>query len=205
MAISIPKRSEWQTFKDGFGIPKGAVSGINVGDELDRWHNGMSRDFKRNAELARALENKLAEYLRRLDAKKVTKRSHSDFKSEFTTKYVLMANRVVEEMSAMAGEREAYKGRLELLWREAGRMRKGVTLSTLQTFRSGAVRGQLAVAANVKGYDPKDQIQLWKGIDDTINNLNSSHPQATLDEVARLIEVTLTKSKELARSSGLVS
>ena len=105
----------------------------------------------------------------------------------------------------MAGQREAYKGRLELLWREAGRIQQGVSLSTLQTFRSGAVRGQLAVAANVKGYNPQDQIQLWKGIDETINNLNTSHPQKTLDEVARLIKVTLEKSKEVARSSGLVS
>jgi len=165
----------------------------------------MSRDFKRNAELAKTLENKLADYLKRLDAKKVTKRSYNDFKSEFTTKYLLVANRVVEEMSAMAGEREAYKGRLELLWREAGRIQQGVSLSTLQTFRSGAVRGQLAVAANVKGYNPQDQIQLWKGIDETINNLNTSHPQKTLDEVARLIKATLEKSKEVARSSGLVS
>lgn len=205
MSLSIPSHADWQRFKESFGIPKGAVSGINLGEELERWSRGMSRDFKRNAQLAKALENKLAEYLKRLEAKKVTKRSHSEFKSEFTTKYLLVANRVVEEMSAMAGEREAYKGRLELLWREAARMRKGVTLSALQSFRSGAVRGQLAVAANVKGYDPQDQIQLWKGIDETINNLNTSHAQATLDEVARLIEVTSAKSKEVVRSSGLVS
>jgi hypothetical protein len=205
MSLSIPTHAEWQRFKESFGIPKGAVSGINLGDELERWSKGMSRDFKRNAELAKTLENKLADYLKRLDAKKVTKRSYNDFKSEFTTKYLLVANRVVEEMSAMAGEREAYKGRLELLWREAGRIQQGVSLSTLQTFRSGAVRGQLAVAANVKGYNPQDQIQLWKGIDETINNLNTSHPQKTLDEVARLIKVTLEKSKEVARSSGLVS
>lgn len=205
MSLSIPTHAEWQRFKESFGIPRGAVSGINLGDELERWSKGMSRDFKRNAELAKTLENKLADYLKRLDAKKVTKRSYNDFKSEFTTKYLLVANRVVEEMSAMAGQREAYKGRLELLWREAGRIQQGVSLSTLQTFRSGAVRGQLAVAANVKGYNPQDQIQLWKGIDETINNLNTSHPQKTLDEVARLIKVTLEKSKEVARSSGLVS
>lgn len=205
MSLSIPSHADWQRFKERFGIPKGAVSGINLGDELERWSRGMSSDIKRNAQLAKALENKLGEYLRRLDAKKVTKRSHSEFTSEFTTKYLLVANRVAEELSAMAGEREAYKGRLELLWREAARIRKGVSLNTLQVFRSGAVRGQLAAATIVKGYNPQDQIQLWKGVDETINNLNASHAQATLDDVAHLIEVTAAKSKELARSSGLVS
>ena len=41
MSLSIPTHAEWQRFKESFGIPRGAVSGINLGDELERWSKGM--------------------------------------------------------------------------------------------------------------------------------------------------------------------
>lgn len=204
MAVSVPNHSNWKTFKGKYGVPAGAVSGINVGKELDTYHNGLKQaKFMDNAKLAAALEKKLADYLKKLDKKKVTKLTYDGFKKEFTEKYVLMANAAEEEYKAMGGDLGAFTERLSKCIVNGMKLKAGIALAPLQTYRSGEVRGLLAAATRVKGVDIADIKQLWDTIDNTINNLGKDDTQVTLDKVVALVHVTAKKSKEVESAKGL--
>jgi hypothetical protein len=204
MALSMPKHSEWKKFKETYGVPAGAVSGVNVGKELDKYWDGMEQGkFMKNAALAEALEKKLAEYLKKLDKKKVTKKTYDGFKTEFTKDYVLVANQLAEEYRAMGGELKTFTDRVDLMFKEGRKLKPGATLTELQQYRQGPVRGCLAAATKVKGFDPKDINQLWKFIDDTINNLGTTDTQETLDKVVKLILLTIPTTETKCKAAGL--
>ncbi len=202
-AVSVPRHSEWKKFKDTFGISKNAVGSVNVGKELDKYHNGLSRDFKKNAVNAGKLSDKLSVYIKKISKKSIKKQDYTKFKSAFTTKYLLMANRCEEEMKSMGGELDAYAGRVRLMNQAARKLKPGCKLTDLQKFRQGPLRGQLAAATQVKKFDPKDLVKLWKPIDDIINKLPGDANQITLDKVARIIEVTEKRATVVAKKSGL--
>ena len=201
--LAYPTHGEWKKFKDTFGIPKNAVGSVNVGKELDKYHSGLSRDFKKNAANAGRLADKLSVYIKKIPKKSIKKQDHTKFKSAFTTKYLLMANRSEEEMKSMGGELDAYAGRVRLMNQAARKLKPGCKLTDLQKFRQGPLRGQLAAATQVKKFDPKDLVKLWKPIDDIINKLPGDTNQVTLDKVVKIIEVTEKKATAVAKKTGL--
>ncbi len=203
MAVSVPTHSQWKKFKDTFGIPKNTVGSVNVGKELDKYHNGLSRDFKKNAANAGRLSDKLSAYIKKIPKKSIKNQDYTKFQSVFTTKYLLMANRSEEEMKAMGGELDAYAGRVRLMNQVAKKLKPGCALTDLQQFRQGPLRGQLAAATQVKKFDPKDVVKLWKPVDDIINKLAGDTDQTTLDKVVRLIEVTEKRATAVAKKTGL--
>lgn len=203
MAVSIPTHTQWKKFKDTFGIPKNAVGSVNVGKELDKYHNGLSRDFKKNAANAGRLADKLSVYIKKISKNSIKKKDYTKFKSAFTTKYLLMANRSEEEMKAMAGELDAYAGRVRLMNQAAKKLKPGCTLTDLQQFRQGPLRGQLAAATQVKNFDPKDVVKLWKTVDNVINKLSSNTSQATLDKIVTIVQATEKNATAVAKKSGL--
>lgn len=203
MAVSVPTHSAWKKFKDTFGIPKNAVGSVNVGKELDKYHNGLSRDFKKNAVNAGRLSDKLSVYVKKISKKSIKKQDHTKFKSAFTTKYLLMADRAEEEMKAMGGELDAYAGRLRLMNQAAKKLKSGCTLSDLQQFRQGPLRGQLAAATQVKKFDPKAVVKLWKPVDAAINKLTVDTKQTTLDKVVIIIQATEKTATAIAKKTGL--
>ncbi len=203
MAVSVPTHNEWKKFKDIFGIPKNAVGGVNVGKELDKYHSGLSRDFKKNAANAGRLSGKLSAYIKKIPKKSIGKQDYTKFKSAFTTKYLLMANRSEEEMNAMGGELAAYAGRVRLMNQAAKRLKPGCKLTDLQQFRQGPLRGQLAAATQVKKFDPKDVVKLWKPVDDIINKLAVDTSQETLDKVVKYIQATEKTATAAATKTGL--
>ena len=203
MAVSIPTHTQWKKFKDTFGIPKNAVGSVNVGKELDKYHNGLSRDFKKNAANPGRLADKLSVYIKKISKSSIKKKDYTKFKSAFKTKYLLMANRSEEEMKAMAGELDAYAGRVRLMNQAAKKLKPGCTLTDLQQFRQGPLRGQLAAATQVKNFDPKDVIRLWKTVDNVINKLSSNTSQATLDKIVTIVQATEKNATAVAKKSGL--
>ncbi len=114
-----------------------------------------------------------------------------------------MANRSEEEMKTMAGELDAYAGRVRLMNQAAKKLKPGCALTDLQQFRQGPLRGQLAAATQVKKFDPKDVVKLWKPIDDIINKLLSDTNQVTPDKIVRIIEVTEKKATAATKKAGL--
>ena len=114
-----------------------------------------------------------------------------------------MANRSEEEMKAMAGELDAYAGRVRLMNQAAKKLKPGCTLTDLQQFRQGPLRGQLAAATQVKNFDPKDVIRLWKTVDNVINKLSSNTSQATLDKIVTIVQATEKNATAVAKKSGL--
>src|SRR5258707_10279581 len=118
MAVTIPTHKDWVALKLRFKVPAHAVSGVDLGKALDAYHNALSHDLKKNAANAKVLEGVLAKYIKGIKEAKVEKGKFSAFKSEFTAKYLGMANQAVEEFTAMSGDLAAYTERLKLLLRE---------------------------------------------------------------------------------------
>ncbi|UPH72476.1 hypothetical protein LGT41_0006580 [Abyssibius alkaniclasticus] len=201
MAVSIPTHAQWKKFKTTHGVGANAVSSVNVGKSLDAFHKVYGRDFAKNAAAAAECYKALATYLAKFPDKSA--KDAKKFKSEFEKTYVNMASAAKEEFSAMAGEVKAFAGRVAQLLAAAGKLKAGGPLNDLQLFRQGPVRGMLAAATQVKTYDPKDFVKLWKHIDDTINKLDAKHSQDILDKVVKLCHVTAKTSMDLGKKGGL--
>jgi hypothetical protein len=201
MAASIPTHAQWKTFKKNHGVDSNAVGSVNVGKALDAFHKVYGRDMTANAKAADACAKELTTYLNKFPDKAA--KDPKKFKSEFEKIYVKPALTAKEEFSTMAGEKDAFAGRVLKLLAITGKMKPGTTLDTLQKFRQGPVRGMLASATAVKKYDPKDFVTLWKPIDDTINNLDAKHGQDVLDRVVKLCHVTADKTLEIGKKDGL--
>jgi hypothetical protein len=201
MAVSIPTHDQWKKFKKTHNVGSNAVSSVNVGKALDAFHKVYGRDFKKNADAASDCYKELATYLAKFPDKAA--KDAKKFRSEFEKNYVKMAAAAKEEFSSMAGELKAFGGRVATLLAASGKLAAGTDLSTLQTYRSGVVRGMLAAATQVKGYDPGDLVKLWSGIDNTINKLDKNHSQEVLDKVVQLCHVTAKSSLDIGKKSGL--
>lgn len=201
MPASIPTHAQWKTFKKNHGVGSNAVGSVNVGKALDAFHKVYGRDMTANAKAADACAKELTAYLNKFPDKAA--KDPKKFKSEFDKIYVKPALTAKEEFQTMAGEKDAFAGRVVKLLDISGKLKPGVDLGTLQQYRQGPVRGMLASATAVKKYDPKDFVTLWKPIDDTINNLNATHDQATLDKVVKLCHVTAKKTLEIGKKDAL--
>jgi hypothetical protein len=203
MTVSVPTHKAWVEFKKKYSVPPHAVSGIDMGKELDTYHNGLSRDFKKNATLATALQAKTEKYLKNIAQGKVAKGKFDEFKRQFKAQYVDMAEASAEEMATMGGDVGAFTKRVKAMLEDGKKLKAGTDLATLQHYRQGAVRGTLAAATQVKGFDPATLVHLWKPIDDVINHLGGDSLPATLDKVVHLIEVTIPKTIEEVTKEGL--
>lgn len=203
MTVTIPKHKDWVAFKKTYGIPPHAVSGIDMGKELDTYHDKLSHDFKKNAANAAALEAKFAKYLKGISESKVAKGKFNSFKTDFTNHYLLMANRAAEEFSAMGGDLAAYTERLRLVIRDGAKLKPGAAVGVLQAYRQGPVRGLLAAGTKVRGFDPKDITKLWGPIDGLINKLDVHTGQQTIDKLVQLITATIPKTKQVAAKNNL--
>jgi len=201
MAVSIPTHDQWKKFKKLHGVGSNAVSSVNIGKALDAFHKVYGRDFKKNADAASECYKQLATYLAKFPDKQA--KDAKKFKAEFEKNYVKMASAAKEEFSAMGGELKAFGGRVAQLLALSGKLAPGATLDALQQYRSGPVRGMLAAATQVKGYEPASLVKLWKGIDDTINKLNAGHKQDVLDKVVKLCHATAKSSMDIGKKDGL--
>ena len=98
---------------------------------------------------------------------------------------------------------DAYAGRVRLMNQAAKRLKPGCKLTDLHEFRQGPLRGQLAAATQVKKFDPKDVVKLWKPVDDIINKLAVDTSQETLDKVVKYIQRTEKTATAAATKTGL--
>ncbi len=97
----------------------------------------------------------------------------------------------------------ACAGRVREMNRAAKKLGPGRTLQDFHEFRQGPLRGQLAAATQVKKFDPKDVVKLWKPVDDIINKLAVDTSQETLDKVVKYIQRTEKTATTAATKTGL--
>ena len=203
MTVSVPTHKDWTDFKKKYDVPPHAVKGIDLGKAIDTYHNGLSSDFKKSAQLAKTLAETFAKYLKGIAESKVKKGKFNEFKAAFKSDYLGMAEAAAEEMATMSGDLDAFTDRVRTMLNTGEALKAGTELATLQKFRQGPVRGMLAAATRVKKFDPKDLVQLWKPIDDVINHLGIDSDRATLDKVVHLIEITVPKTRQVVTADGL--
>lgn len=197
----IPTHKDWKKFKEKHGVGSNMVGAVNVGKALDTYHSKLSTaNMKQNADLASALAAVLTTYKAKFPDKKGT---YKAFLDGFDKDYLKAAVENVGEFKAMAGDRAQFAVEVQGLLQATQKVAANVGLAALQTYRQGPVRGMLAAATRVKGYDAAPLVKIWKPIDDIINGLGTGDDQAKLDKVAKLCVATAQKTVDIGRSSGL--
>jgi|SRR5579859_301660 len=201
--MSIPKRSEWKVLKTKHEVADGAVSGINVGDSLDKYWNSGATTPKQQMESLAALETKLSSYISKLPKTKV-KKDYDGFQKEFLNKYLGEAHKLKEDAARYNANIDTYKKELVKFFTAVQALHKGkTTKADLDKFRSGPVRGLSALGKNVRGADVT-HIDQWLGtIDAAVLKMDNHAPQHDIDGFIDATIKTAEKVKELAEAQHL--
>jgi hypothetical protein len=191
--MSIPKHSEWKALKTKYGVATGAVSGIDVGKELDLYWNSGATTPKEQLAALTALEVKLAAYISKLDKKKV--KQYAPFQKEFLDKYVGEAHKQKEDAKRYNANAELYKKELIKFFTAVQALDKErTTKDDLEKFKSGPVRGLSALGKNVRGVDVT-KIDEWLG---TINTAVQALPNDASDaKIAVFIDATVKTAEQI--------
>jgi hypothetical protein len=194
--VSIPKRSEWKTLKAKHQVADGAVSGINVGDALDKYWNSGATTAKEQLASLEALEIKLNNYMTKLDKKKV-KLDYPGFEKEFLNKYLGEAHKLKEDAKRYNANVDLYKKELIKFFTAVQALdKKKTTKAELEKFKSGPVRGLSALGKNVRGAD-LTHIDSWLG---TINDAIQKLPKDTTQkDIETFIDATLKTAEEIKK------
>ena len=194
--MSIPKRSEWKTLKTKHQVVDGAVSGINVGDALDKYWNSGAKTAKEQLVSLEALEVKLNSYITKLDKKKV-KKDYPAFQKEFLNKYLGEAHKMKEDSKRYNANVDIYKKELIKFFTAVQALDKArSTKADLDKFRSGPVRGLTALGKSVRGADVT-AIDKWLGtIDAAVLKLKSD---VSRQEIGSFIDATIKTAEEIKK------
>ena len=202
---SIPTHKQWLAVKKQFGVADGAVKGINVGAELDKYWKaiGGPSGAKGQAVALGALEIKLNEYITKLDKAKVKK--YPEFQKKFLDEYVGQANYMREELKRLDGSIQSYKKQLTMFFTQVQKLDKKTTTKTdLDKFRQGPVRGVTAAGKTFRGGIDVSDIDQWLGtIDSAVLKMKDT---ATQSDIGAFIDATIKtaqKVAKLAKAKGL--
>jgi hypothetical protein len=199
--MPIPTRKQWQDTKKKYGVPDGAVSGINLGQEIDKYWK--SNTAKEQAAALTVLETKLNTYITKIDKKKI--KQYPAFEKDFLNNYLGQAHFMREDLKRYAANAEVYKKELMKFFTAVQKLDKQKsTEGDLQKFRSGPVRGLTAMGKNLKGgYDTR-QIDGWLGtMDAAVLKLNKPSQQ----QIAGFVDATIKTAGEIqkaAKAQGLL-
>ena len=206
--LLIPTHTKWKEFKKKWGVPDGAVSGINVGKALDAFHSkekaGTSRTtLQGNLAACQELEKVLSNFISKLDKKKI--KEYEKFKKAFLDGYAGIVHAKAEDYKRYSADAETYGKEILALCNAATKLKKeGTTLKELQDFRSGPVRGALAVGTGTTGVDTSQIKPLLSTIDNTINSkLTAETPQNMIDTFVASVHAAIEKVHSLAGAQGI--
>lgn len=199
--MSIPKHKAWQDLKKKYGVGDGAVSGVNVGAELDRYWK--ANNAKEQMAALVSLEAKLNTYITKLDKKKV--KQYPQFQKEFLNEYLGEAHHLKEDLKRYSATADIYRKELAKFFTAVQKLdKKKSTAADLQKFRSGPVRGLTAMGKQAQGVDTKE-IDAWLGtINDAVQKLPSAPSAAELEAFVTATVKTAEKIAKIARQQKLV-
>ena len=141
--VIIPTHAKWKAFKKDCGVADGAVSGIDLGKALDTYDKSAKTGIQfaiANGEAARKLEGVLANYIQKLDKKKV--KEYAKFQKKFLDDYVGAAKAKADDFKRYSADAETFKKELSSFFSMVQRFPvDGTTEADLQKFKSGPLRG----------------------------------------------------------------
>ena len=174
----------------------GAVSGINVGDALDKYWNSGAKTPKEQMASLEILETKLNSYITKLDKKKV-KKDYDDFQKVFLNKYLGEAHKMKEDAKRYNANVDIYKKELIKFFTAVQALDKVRSTKTdLDKFRSGPVRGLTALGKSVRGADVTE-IDKWLGtIDAAVLKL---HADVSRTDIATFIDASIKTAEEIKK------
>ena len=187
----FPKSKDWKDLKKLYGIPNGAVKGIEVGKALDEFHqaydsvSGLTASKKR-VPIAQELENTLAAYLSKLQAKKSTIKKYDAFEKVFLDKYVGRIHFLKEDLKRYSADSTLYTAELAKFFHDVHQLephRATVTRDDLHKFNSGPMRGLSALGKGVQKVDPREIDKALGPINKAIDALPATPDRETLDKL----------------------
>jgi hypothetical protein len=203
MNMGMPTRKQWQELKKTYGVPAGAVSGVDVGKALDAYWNSGAKNAVQQGASAATLEVILAKYISKLDKKKV--KNYTAFQKIFLDDYVGEAHTLAADAKRYNANKDVYKAELVKFFTAAQQLKVGkTTKNDLEKFKSGPLRGVSALGKNAAGVDPT-KIDEWLGtVNDGIQNLKSDVSRQELDTFVEATLKTVNEVRKLAKAQGLV-
>jgi hypothetical protein len=180
----IPGRKWWVSQKKKYGVPDGAVKGINIGDLLDKYNNGTTVAARTTA--AAALEKGAATYIAKIDKKQV--KQYDAFEKVFVNEVVHPAHAQVKRMQLAADGKALYQSTLQK-WFQAVQVLdpKKSGKKDLQSFVRYS-RGVTSVGVRVKAViDTKEIDKVLANIDELDDQTDWNH--FTQDDAAVFIGV----------------
>lgn len=186
MPKHIPTRKDWQAMKKKYGVADGAVRGINVGEELDKY-NAATNLKERQVAVAR-LEQKLAAYIGKVDKKSV--KQFPAFQKDFLDNYVGVAHFFGEDLKRYAADAETYKKELVKFFGAVQKLNKDTsTKADLEAFKSGPMRGLSALGSNARKVDPREIDAALAPVNKAIDKLpDNPSPEALSRLVAGILQ-----------------
>ncbi|HEX7385121.1 MAG TPA: hypothetical protein VF291_12475 [Burkholderiaceae bacterium] len=203
--ILIPKRADWKKLKTACGVPDGAAKGINLGDQLDKFHKAYdaAKTAPDRIKALQPLALQLADYIKKVDRKSV--KEWSKFEKQFLDNYAGAVHEQIEDLKRYNADAEVYGKELVKLFAMSTKLKKtGATLAEIQAFKSGPLRGTSAVGRNAKGLDTSKIDAVLGPVNAVIDKLPAAPKQDMLDAVVRHVHLAVEKVAELAKAQKLV-
>lgn len=202
MTEPIPTRKWWVTQKKAYGVPDGAVKGINIGDLLDKYNNGKTMAVRATA--AAALEKGAATYITKIDKKQV--KQYPAFEKVFLDKVLHPAHAQVKRMELAADGMALYKSTLQKWFQAVQALDpKKTSRQDLQRFVQYS-RGVSSAGQRTNGaVDPTEIDKVLANIDELDDQTDWNH--FTPDDAAVFIGVVKKVANGVrlaAKKQGLV-
>ena len=106
-AHTVWSRDRWKNERDGAKVPKGAVKGVSVGDELDKFDKAHKKSLDAGAKQANLLKSKLAKYASSIKAK------HPEFAKTVSNRLIGQVDFYLKFVQDTAKARAWYPSELE--------------------------------------------------------------------------------------------
>ena len=200
--MAIPSRKQWQAEKKKYGIPDGAVKGVDLGKELDKVAKAASGGVKGQAAYVAALKSYLpiaSKYITTIgkDAKtkaKITK--WAEFQKDFLDDYVQPAHQMIENVALQADGKKFYKAQLQKWFQQVQKLDpQKSTYDDCELFQRQS-RNLDSAALRTKGAVDKGEVAPMSGkIDTAFGKLKKDATQA---QIAAFVKSAREAGKEIA-------
>jgi hypothetical protein len=201
--VAVPSRNQWRTAKKKYGVPDGAVKGIDLGKELDKVSKAASGGVKGQAAYVAALKVYLdiaSKYLTTLgkDQKakaKITK--WAEFQKHFLDEYVQPAHETIENVKLAADGKKFYKVQLQKWFQAVQKLDpKKSTYNDCEVF-TRQTRNLDSAALRTKGAVDKAEVSPMSGkIDAAFKKLDSK--TAGPNEIGTFVKKARAAANEVA-------
>lgn len=203
----MPERRDWVALKRKHHVEDGAVKGINVGKAIDDYWHGLKQGVRyaqANSEVCEKLEKILANYIGKLDKKKVGV-DFNGFQKTFLDDYVNIARRTKVDYSRQIADIDTLKHELSSFFTMVQKLPAGHTQrEDLERFQQGPLRGLTAVGGRMRGagHDLAVLDRACENMSDLIDEAAGKDAEAIEQARAEILELAKHLAHDL-REQGL--